>query len=120
MAKLLEKNGAEMCAALVEIALPIRNFMDDPEFDQAFKQATRKGLDMKMTDVLQVYTDIVPQLFGKKHLKDTLSILAVIEGTTVKELMAMNGTDLIADAVAAFREQIAPFFQRLGISNGQN
>ena len=117
--KLMEKNGAEMCAALVEIAAPLKRFMDDPEFDSAFKEATKKGIEMRMTDVLQVYTDIVPMLFGEKHLKDTMAILATIEGKTVKQLLAMNGTELIADALKAFREQITPFFTQLGISAGE-
>lgn len=118
MAKLLEKNGAEMAAALVGIAAPIRRFMDDAEFDKAFKNATRKGIETKMTDVLEIYADLVPLLFGKAHLNDTLSILAVIEGKTVKELLAMNGTDLLCDALEAFNSQIKPFFSRLGISAG--
>lgn len=118
MAKLLEKNGAEMCAALVNIAAPLRRFMDDKAFDEAWKKATKKGLKTGMTDVLQIYTDIIPMLFGKEHLKDTLAILAEIEGTSVKEMLAMNGTDMIADAMRAFREQLSPFFQRLGISVG--
>ncbi|MBO7624384.1 MAG: hypothetical protein J6S82_03650 [Bacteroidales bacterium] len=118
MAKLMEMSGAEMCAALVEIAAPIRRFMDDPEFDEAFKKATQKGVATRATDILQIYTDIVPQLFGKKHLKDTLAILAVIEGKTVKQMLEMNGADLMADAVNAFNEQLAPFFTRLGISVG--
>ena len=120
MAKLLEKNGAEMCAALVEIAIPLRKFLDDPEFMRAFKKATVAGVKAQKTDVLEVYVDIVPILFGDKHVKDTMSILATIEGKTVKDLLAMNGTELIADALDAFQEQIAPFFLRLGISNGQN
>ena len=118
MAKLMEKNGAEMMQALVGIAAPLKRLMDDPEFDRAFKEATKKGLKTGMTDVLQIYADLTPQLFGKKHLNDTLSILAVIEGTTVKELLAMNGVDLLGDALKAFNEQIKPFFLRLGISAG--
>lgn len=116
--KLMEKNGAEICAALVEIAAPIKRFLDDPEFDKAFKEATKKGVRMQMTDVLQVYADIVPQLFGEKHLKDTMTILSVIEGKSVKQLLAMNGAELIADTIAAFNDQLAPFFTRLGISDG--
>lgn len=119
MKKLMEKNGAEMCAALVQISAPIKRFLDDPEFDKAFKEATKKGVRTQMTDVLQVYTDIVPQLFGEKHLKDTMAILSVIEGKSVKELLAMNGTDLISDTITAFNEQLAPFFSRLGISSGE-
>lgn len=118
MAKLLEKNGAEMMTALVSIATPLKNMMDDPDFDRAFKNATKKGLKTKMTDILQIYAELTPQLFGEKHLNDTLSILAVIEGKTVKELLAMNGVDLLGDALQAFNEQIKPFFTRLGVSVG--
>ena len=38
MAKLLEKNGAEMMAPLAVIALPLKRFMEDPEFDKAWKE----------------------------------------------------------------------------------
>ena len=118
MAKLLEKNGAEMMAALVGIATPLKHLMDDPEFDKAFKEATKKGLKTKMTDILRIYADLTPHLFGDKHLNDTLAILAVIEGTSVKELLKMNGVDLLGDALKAFNEQIKPFFTRLGVSVG--
>ena len=118
MAKLLEKNGAEMASALVSIAATLKKFMDDEEFDAAWKKATKNGIEQGLTDVLAVYTDIVPLLFGDKHLRDTMAILSVIEGKTVKELLAMNGTEMIADAITAFNEQLKPFFLRLGISVG--
>lgn len=118
MAKLLEMNGAEMCAALVSVASTLRKFMDDDEFDQAWKKATKKGLAAGMTDVLEIYADIVPLLFGEKHLRDTMQILSVVEGKSVKELLAMNGTVLLSDAFKAFNEQIKPFFSQLGISAG--
>lgn len=118
MAKLLEKNGAEICSALVSIASTLKRFMDDEEFSKAWKESTKKGVDQGITDVLSAYVDIIPMLFGEKHLKDTMSILSVIEGKSVKELLEMNGTELLADAVAAFNEQLVPFFQRLGISVG--
>lgn len=118
MAKLLEKNGTEMAAALVNIAAPIKRFMDDEKFDKAFKNATKKGLRTQMSDVLAIYSEIAPLLFGKEHLKDTLAILAEIEGKSVSELMKMNGTDLLADALQAFNEQVKPFFTRLGVSAG--
>ena len=118
MAKLLEKNGAEMARSLVNIAIPLRRFMDDEEFDAAWKKATKKGVQTGMTDVLQIYAEIVPLLFGDKHLKDTLAILAEIEGVKVSEMLKMNGTDMIADALQAYKEQLVPFFQRLGVSAG--
>ena len=118
MAKLLEKNGAEMCAALVSISSALKRFMDDEAFDKAWKDATRKGSQLGMTDVLKVYVDLVPFIFGEEHIKDTMSILSVIEGKTVKELMKMNGTELISDAIKAFNEQLKPFFTQLGISVG--
>ena len=48
-----------------------------------------------------------------------MEILSVVEGKTVKELLEMNGTELIADAMKAFNEQLKPFFTQLGISVGK-
>ena len=116
--KLLEKNGAEMCSALVSIASTLKRFMEDEEFDKAWKKATKNGIDNGVTNILEAYADLVPLLFGDEHLKDTMQILSVIEGKSVKELLAMNGTEMIADALAAFNEQLKPFFLQLGISVG--
>ena len=116
--KLLEKNGAEMCSALVSIASTLKRFMEDEEFNIAWKKATKDGIDNGITNVLEAYADLVPLLFGDNHIKDTMQILSVIEGKTVKELLAMNGTEMIADALTAFNEQLKPFFLRLGISVG--
>lgn len=118
MAKLLEKNGAEMCSALVSIAASIKRFMDDEAFDRAWKKATKKGLDAGMTDILQIYAELAPFLFGENHIKDTIGILSVVEGKPVNDLLAMNGTELLGDALKAFNEQIKPFFMQLGISVG--
>lgn len=118
MAKLLEKNGAEIAAMLVELATPLKRFMDDEEFSSAWKSATKKGVDLGMTDVLAVYVELVPLILGKKHLKDTVAILAAIEGKSASEMLKMNGTELIADALQAFNEQIKPFFTQLGLSVG--
>ena len=120
MAKLLEKNGAEMCSALVDIAASLKRFMDDDKFDKAWKQATKKGITLGTTDILKAYADLVPMIFGEEHLKDTMSILSVIEGKSIKELLEMNGTELIADAIKAFNEQLKPFFTRLGVTVGNS
>lgn len=116
MAKLLEKNGAEMASALVSLATPLKNFMEDTEFSDAFKKCTKKGVKTQSSDILQIYVELVPHLFGDKHLKDTLQILAIIEGTTVQKMLKMNGTELMADAMSAWNEQIKPFFMQLGLS----
>lgn len=118
MAKLLEKNGAEMMAALVNISAPLKRFMDDPEFDKAWKEATKKGLQTKTTDVLKIYVELVPILLGKEHLKDTMEILAEIEGTTANKMLKMNGTELLGDLLKAYKEQLEPFFIQLGLSVG--
>lgn len=116
MAKLLEKNGQEMCAALVSISGSIRSFIEDEEFIQTFRECTKKGIRNQLEGILIIYADMVPLLFGDKHLNDTLQILAVIEGTTVKKMLKMDGVDLLTDAMKAWTEQIQPFFQRLGVS----
>ena len=116
MAKLLEKNGAEMCAALVSMARPIRNFIEDAEFMQTFKECTKKGVGSKMEGVLTVYADMMPLLFGDKHMKDTLAIIATVEGVSVSKMMKMNGTEMLADCLKAWNEQIKPFLTQLGLS----
>lgn len=114
--KLLEQSGQEMAATLVALAGPLAAFMKDEQFIADWNKATKKGITSKATNVLQIYSIMVPHLLGKKHLKDTITILAAVEGKTVRELMEMNGTDLLADALLAWAEQIQPFFLRLGIS----
>ena len=118
MAKLLEKNGAEMMAALVNIAAPLKRFMEDEEFDRVWKEATKKGLRTQTTDILKIYVDIAPLLLGDKHLKDTLAIVAEIEGTTVSKMLKKNGTELLGDVMKAYKEQLLPFFTQLGLSAG--
>lgn len=114
--KLLEKTGAEMCSALVSIAGPVRHFLDDPEFGEAVRESTKKGVRSQMEGILNIYADLAPLLFGDKHLKDTIQILAVVEGKTVKEMLKMNGVELFRDAMDAWKEQIQPFFQQLGVT----
>ena len=116
MSKLLEKNGAEMANALVSLSVPIKNFMDDTEFCEAFKECTKKGVRSKLSGILRIYTDLVPFILGDKHLKDTLQILAIVEGKSVNEMLKMNGTELLADAMGAWKEQIEPFLTQLGLS----
>jgi len=116
VAKLLEKNGAEMCAALVSIAAPIKAFIEDKQVSDTFRACTKKAVDDKLTGFLTIYADMMPLLFGDKHLKDTLAILAVVEGKTVKEMLKMNGVELMKDALSAWKEQIEPFFTQLGLS----
>lgn len=116
MAKLLEMNGGEMCAALVSIAAPVRSFLDDEEFINAFRECTKKGVRSQMEGILNIYADLIPLLFGEKHLRDTLKVLAIIEGTTVNKMLKMDGVELMADAMNAWKEQIQPFFTKLGLS----
>ena len=116
--KLLEKNGAEMAATLVNMSTRLRKFMEDEEFVKAWQAATKNGLKTGGTDLLVIYADIIPLLFGDKHLPDTMAILADIEGKQAKEMLKMNGTELIADALQAYKEQLLPFFTRLGLSVG--
>ena len=95
MAKLLDKSGIEMANALVSLAKPIRNFLEDKEFLDAFEKCTRNGALNKMHDIAQIYVDLVPILLGDKHIRDTLAIIAIVEGTSVKKLLDMNGTEML-------------------------
>ena len=119
MPKLLEKNGAEMAAALVNISGIIKRFMKDEEFNRLFKEATRTGVKNRQTDLMEIYVDLIPKLFDEVHVNDTMRLLSEIEGKSVKELLEMNGTELLEDALAAWREQIVPFFLRLGLTVGR-
>ena len=114
--KLIEKNGAEMAAALVGLAAPIRSFLDDHEFMRKFKECTQKGVRNKMEGFLTIYADMMPLLMGDKHIRDTLTIVAIVEGTTIEQMLAMNGTEMLADCLKAWKEQISPFFTQLGLS----
>ena len=116
MAKLLEKDFAELASALVSITAPIKNFLEDEEFMEAFTDLTKKGVRNKVSDVLAVYADLVPLLIGEKHLKDVIQILAAIAGRSVNEMLKMNGVEVLRDALFAWKEQIAPFFTQLGLS----
>lgn len=116
MAKLLEKNGAELCAMLVSIAAPIKSFVEDKEFNDAFEECTKKGVRNHLQEFAVIYADMVPMLLGPKHMKDTLAILAAVEGKSVSAMMKMNGAELLKDAIAAWKEQISPFFTQLGLS----
>jgi len=116
MAKLLEKNAAELAAALVSISGPIKNFLQDDAFMKVFRERTKDGVRKRTTDVLAVYSDLVPLLLGEKHLPDVLQILAVVEGEDVKAMLTKNGVEVLQDALIAWQTQIAPFFTQLGLS----
>lgn len=116
MAKLLEKNGAEMCAALVSIAGSVRSFLEDEEFIQTFQDCTRKAMKNNLHGLLIIYADMAPLLFGDKHRNDTILILATVEGKSVREMLKMDGVELLKDAMDAWEAQIKPFFQRVGVT----
>lgn len=114
--KLLEQNGAEMAATLVALAGPIRSFLDDDKFVAAWEECTKEGVRSRAGDILKIYAAMSPHLFGKKHLKDTVAILAAVEGKSVRDMLEENGAELIADALRAWAEQLQPFFTQLGIT----
>ena len=111
--KLLEQNGAEMAATLVALAGPIRSFLDDDQFVAAWEECTKEGVRSRAGDVLKIYAAMSPH---KKHLKDTVAILAAVEGKSVRDMLEENGAELIADALRAWAEQLQPFFTQLGIT----
>lgn len=123
MPKLLEKNGAELFASLVNIAGPIGNLVNDEHLFSTIKSCVEKisketsAIRTNNVAVLmRLFSEVAPILFGEAHLKDILQILAEIEGCTVPEMMNKNGADLFADALSAWKEQIGPFAKRAGLS----
>ena len=122
MAKLLEKSGSELLASLVNIAAPIGNLIQDDVLCKAIVDCIEK-LDKETAAIkrnniavmMTLYADIVPLLLNEKHTQDIMLILSEVEGCTVKEMLAKNGADLVADAIAAWKEQIGPFARRAGL-----
>ena len=102
---------------IVAIAEPIGNLVNDEELFDAMKRCSSRGdparpalNSTKIGQFLNMYSALVPLLFGEKHLKDIVKITSVIEGVPVKTLLEMPGIDLINDVREAWKEQIAPFF----------
>lgn len=118
MAKLLEKNGAELMASLVNIARPVGNLAEDEELFEKLdlKKIPAHAKKNKLAFVMFLYSDVVPILLGSKHLKDIMQILAEIEGKSIKDMAGMGGAELIEDAINAWREQIGPFFKLSGLT----
>lgn len=123
MPKLLEKNGAELFASLINIAGPVGNLVQDEALTQAildtYKRIKTEKSPIKRSNVgvvMTLYADIVPLLFTENHRQDILLILSEIEGCAVKDMLEMNGADLVADAIAAWKEQLGPFFKRAGLT----
>ena len=115
--KLLEQSAAEMAAHLVELAAPVKNFLDDDEIRETWVECTKQGVKNKLESILVVYADMAPLIFGEKHLKDLLRILAAVEGKSVSEMLEMNGAELMKDTLAAWNDQIKPFFTLLGFTD---
>lgn len=116
MPKLLEQNAAEMAGTLVAISAPVRSFVEDQEFMDALTAAIRKGAKTKLHAAALFFADMTPQLLGDKHLKDTIAILAAIEGESPKNMLKKNGTEVLKDAMKAWDEQLKDFFLQLGIT----
>ena len=114
--KLMEQTAAEMAAHLVELAGPIKRLLDDEEISETWRECTKKGVKNKLESILLIYADMAPLLFGEKHIRDLVYILAAIEGKAVDEMLKMNGAELMKDTMAAWEEQIKPFFSLLGLT----
>lgn len=112
----MEQSAAEMAQHLVELAAPVKSFLDDEEIHEAWEECTKKAVRNKLDSILTVYADMAPLIFGEKHLRDVLQILAAIEGKPVADMLQMNGAELMKDTMLAWEEQIKPFFTLLGIS----
>lgn len=114
--KLMEQTAAEMAAHLVELAGPVKRLLDDDEIKDTWRECTKKGVRNKLDSILTIYTEMAPLLFGDKHIRDLMHILAAVEGKNVDELLKMNGAELLSDSLVAWEEQIKPFFSLLGLT----
>ena len=116
--KLLDLNGAELMAAFVRLAAPIGRLVEDDELFEALMESSRDAIGAqaakrsKLGGFLAAYARIVPKLLGEEHIRDTAEVFAVIEGKTVSELLEMNGAELMADVMRAWKEQLGPFLSR--------
>ena len=114
--KLLELNAGELAAALLEIAEPIGNLVNDEPLFEAFKKATANGVSLRVNDrsglqfLMKTYAEVIPMLLSPEHTQDVFRIISVVEGEPISKLMKMNGLQVLKDAYAAFKEQLKPFF----------
>ena len=119
MRKLSELNGWELMTALSEIADPVGNLVNDDAFWECFVVCTKRGIGIKQKDtlrfLLQTYAKLVPILL-KEHKDDTFKILSVVEGKPIKEVMEMEGPELLNDIKEAFVTNLAPFFTKFAHS----
>lgn len=119
MRKLVELNGWELMTALSELAEPVGNLVNDDAFWDCFVACTKRGVGLKQKDtfrfLLQTYAKMVPILLNE-HKSDTFRILAAIEGKPIKEVMEMDGAELIGDIKEAVQTNLAPFFTKFAHS----
>ena len=121
MPKLLEKTGAELFASLANIAAPVGNIAKDEALFSALADCIRSNAASPLRNnnlvfLMSLYADLAPLLLTDAHMQDIVAILAEIEGCDAKEMLGMNGADLVADCVKAWKEQLGPFFERAGLS----
>ena len=118
--KLSELNGWELMGRLADLAEPIGNLTNDDLFWDTFTECTKRGVSLKQKDglrfILKAYGKLIPILMGEDHRKDTIRILAAVEGKSVPEAMKMNGKQLFQDFLDAYKENIEPFFTRSALS----
>lgn len=114
MAKLTELNGWDLMSALAELAEPVGNLVNDDDVWNCFKRCTKKGVSLKPENgfrfLLKTYAELFPMLCGERHKMDTLKIIAIAEGKTIKEVMSKNGAEILRDFEKAYREVLEPFF----------
>lgn len=120
MKKIAEMDVLELSSLLVEIAEPIGNLAADNEVFEAFRRCTMRGLGLKQRNglrfILQTYSEMMPLLFGDKHKIDTLRVLAAIEGTSLEEVMKLNGAEVFERFKKAWEEHLQDFFTQSALT----
>ena len=107
--KLSEMTTDQSIDALVSIATPVSNIVEDDALVQQFKEYQDSG-DKPMMELLpQMLKKLVPALF-QKHRADMYKIVSVLSGKSVQDIKAQPMSATIADVREIFDTDLMDFF----------
>ena len=112
--KLSEMTTKQFASAVCSMAIPMQNIAKDEEINRAFSAISGKGESGSDMTVLQkggLLLELVPLLLEKRFY-DTVSIISVMTGKSVKEVEAQNGMQTLKDIRSFWDDDFACFFGR--------